>query len=82
MSRADEGGAFLVWGPVIAWLVMWSALLAWHVDDAAITYAYARNAAKLSEEFRAHVERNFAGKIAESVEAQCPRPPVTGEPGQ
>ncbi|MBW2257020.1 MAG: hypothetical protein JRI25_20840, partial [Deltaproteobacteria bacterium] len=49
----DEGGAVLVWGPVIAWMVMWSALLAWHVDDAGITYAYAHNAAE-GLGFRAH----------------------------
>ncbi len=40
-----EGGALLLVAPVLAWLTLWIPLLGWHVDDAGISYAYARNLA-------------------------------------
>jgi len=52
---ADEGSTILVVGPVIVWLGLWAALLGWHVDDAGITYAYARSLA------HGHGFRAFAG---------------------
>jgi phosphoenolpyruvate carboxykinase (ATP) len=38
--------------------------------------AYARNAAKLTEEFRAHFDREFRGKVPDAVAAQCPTAPA------
>lgn len=54
-TSTDEGDALLRVGPVVAWLGLWIALIRWHVDDAGITYSYARSlGAGLG--FRAHAE--------------------------
>ena len=52
---ADEGRLLILVGPIVAWLGLWVALIGWHVDDAGITYAYARSLAG-GLGFRAHAE--------------------------